>query len=121
MTWTKGPGPNDSAGDVYYSAANIVWRKDAPPLCRYIIQRVIHGKGFRWMLYQWGEAGQYVLAPCAEQEPTFARLYHAKERADWLTRRDTRAGVKLDHSTPIEAAAEAFALCLRFGGKEGLS
>lgn len=116
MTWTKGPKPNQSAGDTYYSAASIVWRKDAPPLCKYIIQRVANGKGYRWLLYQWlTEAGRYELVPNTEKEPCFTRLYHAKERADWITRKDLRAGMKSDHSTPIEAAAEAFSLCLKFG------
>jgi hypothetical protein len=111
MTWTKGPGTSGSAGNIY-SASCIVWRKDAPPLCRYVIQRVAQGKGFRWMLYQWNtEVGCYDLAPNTAQEPAFARLFHAKERADWLARKDARAGVKVDHSTPIEAAAAAFALC----------
>jgi len=39
-------------------------------------------------------------------------LRYAQERADWLERKDQRAGVKPDHSSPMEAAAAEFAACL---------
>jgi len=82
-------------------------------LCKYIILRVSHGKGFRWMLYQWqAESERYELVSRMEQEPFFARLYHAQDKANWLERKNARAGAKPDHSSPIEAAAAAFAACL---------
>ena len=102
MTWKK--GPND-VGAVYYSTSCIVWRRDKAPLCKYIIRRIIFGKGSRWMLWQWADAeGRYILIP----EP-MARLRHAQEKADWLERKDARAGVRPDQSSPIEAATAEFA------------
>jgi len=114
MNWTKGLGPAITpTGAAYYSASCIVWRKDKAPLCKYIIRRIICGKGSRWMLYQWqADSERYVPVPYVEQEPSFARLYHAQEKAAWLERKDARAGVKPDHSSPIEAAAAEFAACL---------
>jgi len=113
MIWTKGPNPAvTQAGAAYYSASCIVWRRDKAHLCKYIIRRIIHGKGSRWMLYQWqADAEQYAPVSCAEQEPFFARLFHAQEKAAWLERKDQRAGVRPDHSSPIEAAAAEFADC----------
>jgi len=113
MNWTKGPNPAKMpAGADYYSAECIVWRRDKAPLCKYIIRRIIFGKGSRWMLYQWDAGSErYALVPYVEQEPSFARLYHAQDRAAWLERKDARAGVKPGHSSPIEAVATEFAAC----------
>jgi len=108
MTWKKGPSPGNPAGAVYYSTSCIVWRQDKAPLCKYIVQRVLRGKAVHWQLWQWNDAnGTYI--PIHE---LLACLRHAQEKADWLERKDLRAGVKPDHSSPIEAAAAAFAVCL---------
>ena len=102
MTWKKGPGYD---GAVYYSISCIVWCRDKVPLCKYIIRRILVGKTVRWQLWQWADAeGRYILNP----EP-MARLRHAQEKADWLERKDARAGVRPDQSSPIEAAAAEFA------------
>ena len=111
MTWKK--GPNDD-GAVYYSSAQltrpkgaecIVWRRDKAPLCKYLIRKVPHGKGLRWQLWQWDDTtDKFALIP----EP-MARLRHAQEKAAWLERKDARAGVRPDQSSPIEAAAAEFA------------
>ena len=110
MNWTKGPNPAEMpSGADYYSAECIVWHRDKAPLCKYIIRRIIFGKGSRWMLYQWQpDSERYAPVPYVEQESSFARLYHAQDRAAWLERKDARAGVKPDHSSPIEAAAMEF-------------
>jgi len=64
------------------------------------------------MLYQWNDTiGEYVLFP-----ELMTRLRHAQEKADWLERKDARAGVKPDHSSPIEAAAEEFEVCVKQEG-----
>jgi len=117
MTWKKGPSPGEPAGAVYYSTSCIVWRQNmAPPsgrgssaaLCKYIILRVLKGKEARWQLWQWNDAeGRYIPLP-----DDALLLRYAQERADWLERKDQRAGVKPDHSSPIEAAAAEFAACL---------
>jgi len=87
-----------------------VWRQEQAPLCKYIIQRIAAGKGFRWLLYQWQpDCENFVLVPFSVQQQTFPRLYRAHERAAWLERLDQRAGNKPDHSSPIEAAAALFA------------
>ena len=106
MNWTKGPNPAETpAGADYYSTSCIVWRQDKAPLCKYIIRRVLDGKTVRWQLWQWADTeGRYILIP----EP-MARLRHAQEKADWLERKDSRAGVRPDQSSPIEAAAAEFA------------
>ena len=117
MNWTKGPNPADAAGSAYYSASCIVWRQDNAPICRYIIRRVVFGKGYRWMLYQWqADSAKYTPVPCEEQQPYFARLFHAQSKAVWLEQKNARAGLKPDHSSPIEAAAAEFAAC--FGQSE---
>jgi len=109
MIWTKGPS---SAGAAYYSASCIVWRQDKAPLCKYIIRKVPHGKGLRWQLWQWNDnEGKFALVPVP-----MLRLRHAQEKADWMERRDARAGAKPDHSSPIEAAAAEFAACLEQEG-----
>jgi len=108
MTWKKGPSPGDPAGAVYYSTSCIVWRQNMAPLCKYIILRVLKGKEARWQLWQWNDAeGRYIPLP-----DDALLLRYAQERADWLERKDQRAGVKPDHSSPIEAAAAEFASCL---------
>jgi len=107
MTWKKGPSPGDPAGAVYYSTSCIVWRQNMAPLCKYIIRRVLKGKAIQWQLWQWNDAdGRYIPLP-----DDALLLRYAQERADWLERKDLRAGVKPDHSSPIEAAAAEFAAC----------
>ena len=108
MTWKKGPCPDNPAGAVYYSTSCIVWRKDKAPLCKYIILRVLKGKAARWQLWQWSDTeSKYVLLP-----DDAVLLKYAQERAAWLERKDQRAGVTPDISSPIEAAAAEFAACL---------
>ena len=109
MTWTKVKAT--SAGHAYFSTSCIVWRQDKAPLCKYIIQRVLHGKGFRWLLWQWNDAeGVYI-----QDDQVMIRLRDTQERAGWWERRDARAGIRRDHSSPIEAAAAEFAATLEQG------
>ena len=112
MTWKKGLSPVEPGEAAYYSTSCIVWRKEKAPLCKYIIARVLKGKSVRWQLWQWNET-EGVYTPFTE---LMNRLRHAQEKADWLERKNERAGVKPDHSSPIEAAAAEFAAC--FGQSE---
>jgi len=101
MKWFK-------KGTHYFSVTCVVWLKDADARCKYIIQRAIEGKGFAWNLRRWSDtAGAYVLVPNAPERSGFARLFHAQERADWLERKDARAGAK-PAPTPVDAALAAF-------------
>jgi len=102
MNWTKSRGT--PAGHAYFSASCVVWRQEAP-LCKYIIQRVLKGKSIRWLLWQWSDAEDAFI----QDDQVMLRLRDAQERADWWERRDARAGIRPDYSSPIEAAAAAFA------------
>ena len=101
MKWQK-------RGALYFSITCIAWPKDAPPRSKYIVQKVVAGKGFCWKLWRWNEdEGQYIAVGNSGDVYSFNRLYHAQERADWLERQAGRAGVKSD-PTPVDAAAAAF-------------
>ena len=98
MRWMK-------QGAMYFSTSSIAWPKNAPAMCRYIIQKAPNG---HWLLWQWNEAaGTYAQARAADGGGVFLRLYYAQERADWLERKDLRTGVKADLS-PVDAAQAVF-------------
>jgi len=101
MKWFK-------KGTSYCSIMYVVWPKDADARCKYIIQRVMEGKGIAWYLWQWNDAaGAYAQVPNVPERSGFDRLFHAQERADWLERKDARAGAKPAPS-PVDAALAAF-------------
>lgn len=98
MKWFK-------LGAMYFSVLYLVWPKDAPPMCKYVIEKT---GGTTWYLYQWDAGtGRFALIRSEADRAEFKRLYHAQERAEWLERRGKRAGAKAD-PTPVEAAQAAY-------------